>query len=289
MRAAAILGLGCRPKSLDPFRSNSTTTWSLGLPASQSDADAIAIFGGDGTLHRHLPSLVKLQLPVLIVPAGSGNDFARALELHDIKDSLLAWQRFEATGNNVRIIDLGIITPLAHPQTLHYFACVAGCGLDGEVARRANGLPRWLRAHGGYVLSLPAALRAFRPPVMKLSIPDAVSGALTLRSDKPTLLIAFANAPAFGDGMKIAPQARLDDGLLDICIVDNIASAKLLRLLPSVYFGKHLRYPEVEYMQSKHVRLETAAPIDIYADGEYVCKTPVDVGVAPAALKVITN
>ena len=289
MRTAAILGLGCRPQSLDPFRSTSTTTWSLGLPASHSDADAIAIFGGDGTLHRHLASLVKLQLPVLIVPAGSGNDFARALELHHIKDSLLAWQRFEATGNNTRIIDLGTIMPLSSPETLHYFACVAGCGLDGEVARRANALPRWLRARGGYVLSLPPALRAFHAPAMKLSIPDAASGTLTLHRDKRTLLIAFANAPAFGDGMKIAPQARLDDGLLDICMVDDLASAKLMRLLPSVYFGKHLRYPEVEYMQSKEVRLETELPVDIYADGEYVCKTPVDLGVAPAALKVITN
>jgi len=289
MRAAAIFGLGCRPQSLDPFQSSSTTTWSVGLPASQSDADAIALFGGDGTLHRHLSSLVNLQLPVLIVPSGSGNDFARALELHHIKDSLSAWQRFEATGNNVRIIDLGTITPLGHPQTLHYFACVAGCGLDGEVARRANALPRWLRAHGGYVLSLSAALRSFHAPVMKLSIPVAASGTLTLHRNKPTLLIAFANAPSFGDGMKIAPQARLDDGLLDICTVDNIAGAKLLRLLPSVYFGKHLRYPEVEYMQSKEVRLETELPVDIYADGEYVCKTPVDLGVAPAALKVITN
>jgi diacylglycerol kinase (ATP) len=289
MRAAAILGLGCRPQSLDPFRSNSTTTWSLGLPASQSDADAIAIFGGDGTLHRHLPSLVKLHLPVLIVPAGSGNDFARALELHHGRDSLLAWQRFEATGNNTRVIDLGTITPLVQPQTLHYFACVAGCGLDGEVARRANALPRWVRAHGGYVLSLPAALRGFHAPAMKLSIPDTASGTHTLHRDKPTLLIAFANAPAFGDGMKIAPQARLDDGLLDICMVDNIASTKLLRLLPSVYLGTHLRYPEVDYMQSKEVRLETEVPVDIYADGEYICKTPVDVGVASAALTVITN
>jgi diacylglycerol kinase (ATP) len=289
MRAAAILGLGCSPRALAPFKTRSDTTWSLGLPASSQDADAILIFGGDGTIHRHLPSLVKLRLPVLIVPTGSGNDFARALHSRGVRDSLTTWRKFESSTATVRTIDLGVITPAADPHHPHYFCCVAGCGLDGEVARRANALPRWLRAHGGYVLSLPAALRAFDAPVMKVSIPNAATGSLTLHRDKPTLLIAFANAPAFGDGMKIAPQARLDDGLLDICIVDKITSAKLLRLLPSVYFGEHLRFPEVEYMQVRNVRLETEAPLDVYADGEYVCKTPVDVAVAPATLQVITN
>ena len=288
MRAAAILGLGCRPHTLDPFRSNSSTTWSLGLPASQSDADAIAIFGGDGTLHRHLPSLVKLQLPVLIVPAGSGNDFARALQLHHIKDSLSAWQRFEATGNNARIIDLGTITPLAQPQSLHYFACVAGCGLDGEVARRANALPRWMRAHGGYALSLPASILRYKTPAMKISVAEASDEIYTLHRHKPTLLAAFANAPAYGDGMKIAPHAKLDDGQLDVCCIDQITSARLLRLFPTVYFGKHLGIPEVEYFQTSHLRLEADRVLDVYADGEYVCQTPVEIGVRRSALQVIT-
>ena len=81
MRAAAILGLGTSQADLQPFQAGSTTAWTEGLPASSSDADAIVIFGGDGTIHRHLPALVRLQLPVLVVPAGSGNDFARALQI----------------------------------------------------------------------------------------------------------------------------------------------------------------------------------------------------------------
>ena len=259
----------------------------MGLPASSDEADAIIIFGGDGTIHRHLASLVKLQLPVLVIPAGSGNDFARALNLRSINDSLAAWQRFEKTAQGLRTIDLGTITLLAMPATSHYFCCVAGCGLDGEVARRANALPRWMRAHGGYALSLPAALLSYKIPAMKLSIADDQSAEYTLHRNKPTLLVAFANAPAYGDGMKIAPHAKLDDGQLDVCCIDQITNAKLLRLFPTVYFGKHLGIPEVEYFQSSRLKLEADRPLDVYADGEYVCQTPVEIGVQPAALKVI--
>lgn len=287
MRAAAILGLGCSPRALDAFRKNTTSVWSMGLPASSSDADAIAIFGGDGTIHRHLAALAKLQLPVLIVPAGSGNDFARALNLHTAQESLAAWRQFEATGQNLWTIDLGTITPLGCTQGSHYFCCVAGCGLDGEVARRANAMPRWLRAHGGYALNVPAALLSYKTPQVKVSIADDRETFIVQR-DKATLLAAFANAPAYGDGMKIAPRARLDDGLLDICCIDQISSAKLLRLFPTVYFGKHLGIAEVEYFQARKLRLESDRPLDVYADGEYICQTPIEVGLADAALRVVT-
>src|SRR5438445_10376418 len=118
MRAAAILGLGSSTKELKPFQKNSDATWLIGLPASSTEADAILIFGGDGTVHRHLAQLVKLQLPVLVVPAGSGNDFARALDLHSVRDSLSAWKNFASSGENVRTIDLGLIVPLALPITV---------------------------------------------------------------------------------------------------------------------------------------------------------------------------
>ena len=81
MRAAAILGLGCSERDLKAFQENSTADWLIGLPASSSEADVILIFGGDGTVHRHLAQLVHLHRPVLVVPRGSGNDFARALGL----------------------------------------------------------------------------------------------------------------------------------------------------------------------------------------------------------------
>ena len=113
MRVAAILGPGASPEDLRTFQENSSATWLTGVPRNTGDADAVLIFGGDGTVHRYLRDLVRLRLPVLVVPCGSGNDFARALGLRKVRDSLAAWRRFLADGSNVRAIDLGVITPLA--------------------------------------------------------------------------------------------------------------------------------------------------------------------------------
>jgi diacylglycerol kinase (ATP) len=300
MRAAAILGLGSSTKALDLFRKDSDVSWTMGLPANSTEADAIVIFGGDGTIHRHLAQLVTLRLPVLVVPCGSGNDFARALALHSIRDSLAAWRKFSAGGTNVRTIDLGVITPLDSRtsdssragnlklENSFYFCCVGGVGLDGEIARRANRLPRWLRAHGGYALSLPSAWLKFTPQPMKILAVDAKqSGVFVERSNQPTVVAVFANTPVYGGGMKISPRAQLDDGLLDVCVVGNVARLRLLRLFPSVYFGRHLGIPEVGYFQVERLRIETEKSLDVYADGEYVCRTPIEVSVDPGVLTVL--
>jgi len=297
MRAAVIFGLGTSHKDLKPFQQDSDVQWIVGLPASAIEADAVIIFGGDGTLHRHLASLVKLSLPVLIVPAGSGNDFARALGLRTRSDSRTAWQKFAKGGENTRKIDLGVIAQVgssssaisraASDPLTKYFCCVAGCGLDAEVTRRANQLPRWMRAHGGYAMSLPAALAKFRPFPLKLSLPAGPDDSFAVERDEPTVLLACANTPVYGGGMKIAPQARLDDGQLDVCHISDVDKFKLFCLFPTVYFGRHLSLKEVDYFHAVKLRLETHEPVDVYADGEYVCQTPVEIGVEPAALTVI--
>jgi diacylglycerol kinase (ATP) len=301
MRAAAILGLGCSPRDLGPFQLDKQIEWRMGMPSSSPDADVVLLFGGDGTIHRHLGQLVNLALPVLVVPAGSGNDFARALGLRRVRDSLAAWKKFcggagRAPGENVRRIDLGVIAPLdsaggaPSPHNPRYFCCVAGVGLDGEVAARANRLPRWLRGHGGYVLSLAPTIFTFAALPMKILTPaegEASGDDWTTRSDRPTLLAAFANTPMYGGGMKIAPLAKMDDGLLDVCIVGGVDPFKLFCMFPTIYSGRHLDVKEVEYFQTGRVRVETEHPLDVYADGEFVCRTPVEVGVEPAALKVV--
>jgi diacylglycerol kinase (ATP) len=296
MRAAAILGLGCSSRNLRPFQTDSAVEWRVGLPTTSDAADVILIFGGDGTIHRHLGQLVKLGLPVLVVPAGSGNDFARAIGLRRVKDSLATWLRFCRGTARIHEIDLGVISAGASlgeasaPLNSRYFCCVAGVGLDSEVARRANGPPRWLRGNGGYVLSLAPAVFTFAPQPMKLltGSDDTSSDAWTIRSDRPTLLAAFANTTTYGGGMKIAPRAKMDDGLLDVCVVGGIDPFKLFRLFPTVYSGRHLGIKEVSYFQAPLVRVEMEHPLDVYADGEYVCRTPVEVSIEPAALKVIT-
>jgi diacylglycerol kinase (ATP) len=292
VRAAAIFGPGSYAKDLKLFQKNSEAAWLNGLPADSNAADAILIFGGDGTVHRHLAQLVKLRIPVLVVPCGSGNDFARALKLRSVSDSLAAWRKFSSDAGNVRAIDLGVISPLRTDRqdtgeslVPHHFCCVGGVGLDGDIARRANQLPRWVRAHGGYALSFLPSLLRFAPVSMKISVPG--DEARVVPRAKPVVVCAFANAPAYGGGMKIAPNAELDDGALDVCVIRHMNKLKLCFLFPTIYFGRHLSIAQVEYFQTGSLRLETEQPQDVYADGEYVCRTPIDVSVARGALRVI--
>jgi diacylglycerol kinase (ATP) len=294
MRAAAILGLGCSAKNLVPFQRDAAASeiieWRIGMPGAGDQVDVILLFGGDGTIHRHLNQLAKVGLPVLVVPGGSGNDFARALGLRSVRHSLAAWRRFCAGQDNLRTIDLGVILPLGADAggvpAPHYFCSVAGVGLDAEVARRSNELPRWLRGHGGYALTLLPTLFRFAAFPMEIST-SAEGTAWTTRSDQPTILAAFANSPTYGGGMRIAPRARMDDGQLDVCVIGGIDPFRLACLFPTVYFGWHLGIRAVDYFQSARLRVETEVPLDVYADGEYVCRTPVEVSVLSNGLRVV--
>jgi diacylglycerol kinase (ATP) len=224
------------------------------------------------------------------------------LGLRSVREALAAWRRFCCGQGNVRAIDLGMIAPLeaagesSTPPgftpgstlgTRYYFSSVAGVGLDSEVIRRANELPRWLRGHGGYALALAPTIFRFAALPLKIFTPDGAGG-WARRSDQPTLLAAFANTSTYGGGMKIAPHAQIDDGQLDVCVIGGVDPFKLACMFPTVYFGRHLRIREVSYFRAERLRAETEAPLDVYADGEYVCRTPVEVGVLRGALKVLT-
>ena len=289
MRVAAIFGPGSSQKDLEPFRSNLDIEWSFAI---SPHADAVLILGGDGTLHRNLRALVESQIPLLVVPRGSGNDFARALGIRKVQQAVAAWQEFSHGQSNVRPVDVGIIknageAPAPHgtlPQQ-RFFCCVAGVGLDSEVAEAANRLPRWWRARGGYLLSLLRVLPGFAPPVMKISTDS--SGSWQKRAPGPILLAAFANTPTYGAGMRIAPRARLDDGQFDVCLIHGMSNLEAFCLFPTIYFGQHLRISKVEYFQTTRARIESAMPLKIYADGEPVCTTPVEISIRPRALQVI--
>jgi len=277
MRAAAILGPGNVARALAQFQRLAGAEWTSLL----EQADVAVIFGGDGTIHRHLSELVELEVPVLVVPCGSGNDFARALGIKTLRDSAQAFRQFASDGSNLRSIDLGLICQ-PNNANQRYFCCVAGVGIDGNIAARANRLPQWLRGSVGYAISAPPEFIRFAPWPMKVS----TNG--TLASPQPTILAAVANAAAFGGGMKIAPRANLSDGKLDLCVVRGMSVFKLFCLFPTVYFGRHLGFEEVEYSQTDSLRIDCEYPIDVYADGEFICKTPVTFGIAPGALRVIS-
>jgi diacylglycerol kinase family enzyme len=191
------------------------------------------------------------------------------------RDARSAWQKFVVGSGNVRQADLGRLGE-------HYFCTVAGVGIDAEVARRANRLPRWMRGNGGYALSLLPVIFQFAALPMRIRSAGRPGEGL-----KPTVLAACANVPTYGGGMKIAPRARMDDGQLDVCLIQGINKFKLFCLFPSVYFGRHLGIREVEYFQADRLWLDTECPLEVYADGEYVCQTPVEVTVERAALPVI--
>jgi len=299
MRAAAIVGPGNVAKSLLRFQRATNVQWTSLI----EQAEVVVVFGGDGTVHRQLSTLVELDVPVLVVPCGSGNDFARALGIRKMRDSLEAWRNFIARGT-VRSIDLGVIRgaitgeapaprgPIPAGKSelvftrnetaaVNYFCCVADVGIDTAIARRANALPKWMRSHGGYAVSAPPEFLRFAP------FPMRISSNGTAAAFRPTTLAAIANTPSYGGGMKIAPQAKLDDGKLDLCVVRAMDTFKLFCLFPTVYFGRHIGLREVEYKQTMTVKVETEAPFDVYADGEYVCQTPVEFFIAQQALRVI--
>ncbi len=301
MRAAALLSPTESLRHLRNFRRPGLDLV-IGPDLRPDDRfDAVLIFGGDGSVHRHLALLVDRQMPALVVPTGSGNDFAHALGIRNRERALAAWERFCTTGDNVRSIDVGEIreydraecgagqrhephirgeTPALRPET-HVFCCVAGCGVDSETNRRANAMPRWLRAHGGYALGVIGAAFGFRPQRIILTFEDGSSIA------EPALMAAFANAPAYGHGMRMAPEAKMDDGLLDVVFVRRAGPLRLLRLFPRVYFGTHMELPEVTHRQAASFRVESEKPLDIYGDGEFLCRTPVEVRIRTRALRVI--
>jgi len=145
--------------------------------------------------------------------------------------------------------------------------------------------PRWLRAHGGYVVALVQVLRGFRPPHVTLSV--EVDGQWQTRLDEPGFLIAAGNGPQYGHGMRLAHKALMDDGLLDVCLVRPLSKLRLLRLFRVVYRGGHIGMKEVEYFRAARVRLRTEPATELFADGEYSGVTPVEIGVRRNALRVI--
>lgn len=296
MRALAILGPAASARDLQPFHLPGVELRSEGSPSA---ADAVLVFGGDGTLHHQLPHLARTGIPLLVVPRGSGNDFACALGLRTPQDSLAAWQRFCSGANNARDVDLGVIRPTgpapatsAQPKTTNQkpetlFCCVGGLGVDADANRRANTMPPWLRSHGGYALAALAAILSFRPQTITVSAERPVNLQSSINQSPISWMLAFANAPNYGGGMRIAPQALLDDGLLDLVRIRGAGRLRLLRCLHRVYSGAHVSMPEVEHFRAAEVRIEADPPLPVYADGEPIAHTPITVSIAPRALRVI--
>lgn len=340
MRVVALLGPRADEAVVKKFELPGVNLFS-GNDMDPSDRPAAAVvFGGDGTIHHHLPALIESRTPFLHVPMGGGNDFPRALEIFNIEEALAAWKKFVATGANVRELDAAAITKLRneraetggaqdawskeieasetdpanhlavlgpkimesqmrhaierhqHLAALPVFYCgVAGVGFDSETNRRANNMHAWLRRHGGYVLGAAGALFSYKPQRISVSLPapkwaPTEDGWVT-KLDEKALLVAVGNSSSYGGGMRLTTKAELDDGKLDICFVRGVGKLTILRFFRTVFAGTHLRLKHVEYIQTDRLRLDAEKPMPVYADGEYICETPVEIAVVPRALRAI--
>jgi diacylglycerol kinase (ATP) len=242
--------------------------------AADRGVERLFVAGGDGTVHHVVQDLAGRPTALGILPCGSGNDLARALKLP--LDPRAALERqLAAPPGAVRRIDLGRAGHVL-------YAGVAGLGLDGEVASRAARVRR-LRGPWIYPWALVCALARFRPP--HLVVEDAAG-----RFEGAALLAAAANTPVFGGGMRIAPAARLDDGRLDLVIVEAVGNARVLALLPALYRGDERPRAGIVRRSVSSLTVAADRPLTFYADGEplFVARPEgTRIEVCPAALGVL--
>jgi diacylglycerol kinase (ATP) len=164
---------------------------------------------------------------------------------------------------------------VATANSLRYLG-VAGLGFDSEVAHHANQKVKLLRGSAVYLYSILRVLPRFRPR------PVRING-----KAEEVMFAVFGNSPQYGAGIRIAPAAVVDDGQLDACIVHRTSRFQLLITLPLAYDGKHIRKPFVETRRGPEFRVESDAPMDVFADGEPLTTTPVTFQIAKEKLKIV--
>lgn len=231
------------------------------------ESDAIVACGGDGTVHLAAQAAVASATTLGVIAAGTGNDLARELALP--RDPAAATDRVIAA--RTRTIDLARIGS-------SFVTTVVACGFDALVAERADAMT-WPRGPSRYVMALGIELRRLTPRRYTLSLDGREHGV-------DAVLVAVANTSTFGGGMRIAPDAEVDDGLLEVVVVRDVTRRTLVRAFPRIYRGTHVTHPAYEHHRVRSVTL--AAPgITAYADGDPVGPLPLSVAIAPRALEVI--
>lgn len=235
---------------------------------------AIVVVGGDGTLSGILSDLVAAELPVALVPAGTGNDLARALDLPRHDPAAAADLALDGTA---RRIDVGEVRT---PTGVAGFLTIAALGFDAEVSERTNRL-RWPHGALRYYLALLIELVRLQP------LPFAVAvdgGEVRVR---PGTLIAVGNTPSYGGGMPVCAGADATDGMLDLVEVAPIGRLRLLRLFPLLLRGTHLARREVAHRRARTVTV-SAPGLVVYADGERLGEDACTISVRPSALTILT-
>lgn len=229
--------------------------------------DGVLVVGGDGALHGVLDHVADSDLVFGLIPAGTGNDTARSLGI-PVKDTNAAVDLVIA--GNVRTIDLARADEA-------YVATVVASGFDSKVNERANEMT-WPRGNMRYNIAMVAELRAFEPLAFTLVLDGKTI-------DREAMLVAVGNGPSFGGGLRICEGAKMDDGLLDVVVINPVSKPKLLRVFPKLYKGTHTSIPEFERHLVREVTLASPG-IVAYGDGERLGALPMTTRICPGALRV---
>ncbi|HEY4898720.1 MAG TPA: diacylglycerol kinase family protein, partial [Candidatus Nanopelagicaceae bacterium] len=208
--------------------------------------------GGDGLIHDLLPTLIKYQIPLLVIPAGTGNDLARSLGLYKVT----LQQLLELPFNTKPItLDLALVTHLGGTTP---FIQILSTGFDSVVNERANNF-RSIRGKIKYIAAVFLEVWRFRALKFTVTI-DGVT------QEHDAMMVCVANGSSYGGGMKIIPHARRDDQLLHVMVVDRVNPLRLLLVFPRVFFGTHVHHPKVHFYSGKKVHVSGKAKA--FADGE---------------------
>ncbi len=216
----------------------------------------VVVVGGDGTVNEVAAGIVGTDAYFGIIPLGSGNDIAAS---------------FGITNDNAMDVLLNgkpYTTDLATVNDKVYLG-VASCGLDSEVNKTANYLSRKLRFKNAYVIALFITLLKFKPYHLKINFPDS-------SIEGEYMLIAVGHGNMYGGGMIIAPKAKRNDGLLDVCLVNKISKFLLIKIFPLIFTGKHIDHPKVDYFQVPYLDIEGDGLI--FGDGNELTSLPTRYG-----------
>lgn len=243
--------------------------------------DAFVVVGGDGMVHLGANVLAGSTVPLGIVAAGTGNDMARGLGLPFDNAEASIRALVEALDRPPRTIDLGRVRHLDDATgevVTRWFACVLSAGFDAIVNERANTMT-WPKGPSRYLVALGLELARLKPIKYRLELDGnelRTTGAL----------ISVGNNVSLGGGMKVTPDAKVDDGLLDVLVVQALSRTAFLRIFPRVFKGEHVTDRRVAIYRARRIRIESDGVV-AYADGERIGKLPVDIEVVPGAMRLL--
>ncbi|HME01146.1 MAG TPA: diacylglycerol kinase family protein [Terriglobia bacterium] len=241
----------------------------LAQRARDEKPDMVVSAGGDGTHHYVLNGLWGSDVPLGVLSLGTGNDFANGLGIP-----------VDAPGAGATLLGgHSVWIDLARVGSKVY-GCIAGAGFDSIVNRFANDRVRHVHGSLAYAWSILRCIGPFRPQPLELrSDGESFSGEV--------MFAVVGNSISYGGGLKLTPHARVDDGLLDVCIVPRMTKPELLWWVPRAYHGRHLAHPRIRYFQARTITLQSSSPMELFGDGEFIQELPATIEVAPRALRVI--